>query len=101
MTMSQKLSWISSKKGMMLKQLRSSFIVQVPKIENALIPDKFRPISFTNKLYKIMSQILVNLVGPIQSAFVPARSIVDNNFQIHEGLQNVNTCHMYRLKEQC
>lgn len=89
------------KKGMMLKQLRASFIVLVPKTENASTPDKFRPISFTNELYKFISQILVNLVGPIQSAFVPGRSIVNNNFQIHKRLQNVNTCHMYRLKEQC
>ena len=58
----------------------------VPKSENATSPDKFRPIALTNELYKIITRIMVKrikpfiakLVGPMQSAFVPGRSIADN-----------------------
>lgn len=58
----------------------------VPKAENAINPDKYKPISLTNELYKIITQIIVNrlkpfmakLVVPMQSAFIPGRSIADN-----------------------
>lgn len=74
------------KHGSMLKQLKHTFTVLVPKNDNASSLDKFRPIALTNELYKIISRILVNrfkpiiakIVGPMQSAFVPGRSIVDN-----------------------
>ena len=88
--------------GSMLKQLKNTFIVLVPKSENANSPDKFRPIALTNELYKFISRILVNrlkpliakIVGPMQSAFVPGRSIADNillaqdlihNFHLNKG----------------
>lgn len=48
------------KHGSMLKQLKNTFNELVPKTENASSPDKFRPIALTNKLYKIISRILVN-----------------------------------------
>lgn len=74
------------KHGSMLDQLKATFIVLVPKSENAASPDKFRPISLTNELYKIISRLLVNrlkpviakLIGSMQSAFIPRRSTADN-----------------------
>ncbi|RKH55377.1 hypothetical protein D7X96_39335, partial [Corallococcus interemptor] len=69
----------------MLNRLKAAFIVLVPKSENATSPEKFQPISLTNELYKIISRILVhrlkpvigNLLSPMQSAFIPGRSIAD------------------------
>lgn len=45
------------KHGSMLQQLKNTFIVLVPKSENASSSDKFRPISLTDELYKIISRI--------------------------------------------
>ena len=69
--------------GVMLNQLKATFIVLVPKGENTASPDRFRPISLTNELYEIISCILVNrlkpiigkIIGPMQSAFIPGRNI--------------------------
>ncbi|XXG82825.1 hypothetical protein AAC387_Pa10g0712 [Persea americana] len=82
--------------GSMLKQLKNTFIVLVPKSENASTPDKYRPIALTNELYKIISRILVKrlkpfiakLVGPMQFAFVPGRSIADNILLAQDLLYN-------------
>ncbi|XXG62096.1 hypothetical protein AAC387_Pa05g0532 [Persea americana] len=84
------------KHGAMLKQLKHTFIVLVPKTENACSPDKFRPIALTNELYKIISRILVNwlkpiiakIVGPMQSTFVPGRSITDNILLAQDLIHN-------------
>lgn len=63
----------------MLHQLKATFIVLVPKIENASTLDKYSPIALTNELYKTITRILVNrmkaylskIVRPSQSAFIP------------------------------
>lgn len=90
------------KHGSMLRQLKNTFIVLVPKTDNASSPYKFRPIALTNELYKIITRILVNrlkpiiakVVGPMQSAFVLSRSISYNillardlihNFHLDQG----------------
>ena len=70
----------------MLKQLKATFIVLVPKSENTVSPSKYMPISLTNELYKIIIRIIVNwlkplmskLVGLVQSTFIPRLSIADN-----------------------
>jgi len=43
--------------GSMLKQLKHTFLVLVPKTKSSSSPDKFRPIALTNELYKIISRI--------------------------------------------
>lgn len=40
--------------SLLLNQVKSTFIVLVPKSENASSPDKFRPISLTNELFKLL-----------------------------------------------
>ena len=68
------------KHGSLLKQLKATFLVLVST------PDKFRPISLTNELYKIISHILLyriepiiaKLIGPMQTAFILGRTIADN-----------------------
>lgn len=67
--------------SVMLNQLEATFIVLVPKGDNAFSP-KYSPISLSNELYKIITWILVahlkplmrKLIGPMQSAFIPGRT---------------------------
>ena len=80
----------------MLNQLIATFIVLVPKSEIATSPDKFRPISLTNELYKIVRRILVNrlkpiigkILSPMQSAFIPGRNIADNILLAQDLIHN-------------
>lgn len=82
--------------GMMLNQLKATFIVLVPKSVAANSLDQFRPISLTNELYKIITRILVQrlklvigkFLSPMQSTFVPGRSIVDNIFAAQDLIHN-------------
>ena len=84
------------KHGQMLNRSKASFIVLVPKSEYATSPDKFRPISLTNELYKIISRILVHrlkpiigkLLSPMQSSFIPGRSIADNILVAQDLIHN-------------
>lgn len=80
----------------MLQQIKATFIVFVPKSDNATTPDKFRPIALTNEIYKIIACILdfrlkpviSKVVGPMQSAFIPGREILDNILLIQDLLHN-------------
>lgn len=82
--------------GKMLQQIKATFIVLVPKSDNATTPDKFRPIALTNEIYKVIARILVFLlkpviskvVGPMQSAFIPGREILDNILLTQDLLHN-------------
>lgn len=72
--------------GLMLNQLNVTFIVLVPKGDNNISPDKYMPISLTNELYKIITQVLMaylkhlmgKLIGPMQLTFIPGRTISNN-----------------------
>jgi len=78
--------------GKLLKQINHTFIALVPKVDNPSSTAHFRPISLCNSFYKIISKILVNrmrpllakIIDPVQSAFVPKRSIHDNILLTHE-----------------
>lgn len=79
-----------------MQQLKSTFIVLVPKGENTCSPDRCRPISLTNELYMFIHHILVGrlkpiisrLVGHMQSTFIHGRSIANNIHLSHDILQN-------------
>ncbi len=82
--------------GKMLKEVNKTYIVLIPKILNPSTITHFRPISLCNTIYKIISKLLVdrlrsvilNLVSPAQSAFVPRRWIAENQLIVQEILHS-------------
>ncbi|KAL5772200.1 hypothetical protein ACOSQ2_012124 [Xanthoceras sorbifolium] len=75
-------------------ELNQTFIALIPKIPSPLKMANFRPISLCNTAYKVISKIIVSrlrnvmadLVGPNQVAFVPGRQIQDNIVVAQETL---------------
>lgn len=67
--------------GKLLKQVNSTFLELIPKVDNPEVFEEFRPISLCNMLVKKISKIfwhrlrevLDELVGPHQSAFIKGR----------------------------
>jgi len=87
------------REGKFLKQLNHTLIALIPKVENPTSTTQFRPISLYNMLYKIIAKIMVNrmqpllgkIINPVQSAFVPQRSILDNILLAHEVINKFNS----------
>jgi hypothetical protein len=85
--------------GKLLKEMNSSFIVLIPKIQNPSVINHFRPISLCNTTYKIISKLLVDrlravlpsLISPAQSAFIPGRWIAENQLIVQEILHSFKT----------
>ena len=90
--------------GKVLKQLNHTLITLIPKVETPSSPGQFRPINLCTTLYKIITKVMVNrmqlvigkIIDPIQSAFVPKRSIHDNILLAHEI---INKFHNMRGKK--
>ncbi|KAJ9536709.1 hypothetical protein OSB04_un000094 [Centaurea solstitialis] len=78
--------------GRLLKEINHTLLCFIPKVPNATRVADFRPISCCSVLYKIISKViadrmkpyLAQLVGPMQSAFIPGRRIADNIMMAHE-----------------
>lgn len=68
--------------------INSTAIALIPKQQSPSAMTHFRPISCCNVLYKCISKILASrltnimpeIISPVQSAFIPKRSIGDNIF---------------------
>lgn len=68
--------------------INSAAIALVPKVQQPTMMSQFRPISCCNVLYKCIAKmlsrrlkkVLPGIISPVQSAFVPNRSIGDNIF---------------------
>lgn len=82
--------------GKHLKWVNSTFLELIPKVDNPEVFEKFRPISLCNVLVKKISKILANrlremlseLVGPHQSAFIKGRNISENILLAHGLVRN-------------
>lgn len=69
-----------------LKGVNTAMITLLPKIDTPLEVSDFRPISLVHSLPKLVTKVLANrvqreireLVHPLQSGFLPKRSIVEN-----------------------
>eukprot|EP00253_Pinus_taeda_P003190 PITA_03190 len=81
----------------LLPSLNSTFITLIPKEENSLTPEKFRPIALCNVLYKVISKVIANrlkpllpmLISPEQSGYVEGRQIMDGIILTHEIIHSL------------
>ncbi|KAK8951217.1 hypothetical protein KSP39_PZI003094 [Platanthera zijinensis] len=78
--------------GLMPPEWKETLVVLITKVPNAAQPDKFRPISLCQTIYKVAAKVLIrrlhlllpSLVSPEQGAFVPGRSISHHCFLAQE-----------------
>lgn len=92
----------SRKNKIVLKALNTSFISLIPKQENAMTPDRFRPIALCNVVCKIISRIIENRIKPLlptlvseeQTGYVEGKKILNNIIQAHEVV------HSLKIKKQ-
>ncbi|KAL0439707.1 UNVERIFIED_CONTAM: LINE-1 reverse transcriptase [Sesamum latifolium] len=86
----------------LLKQVNSTLISLIPKVNNPTVVAEYRPISCCNVLYKVITKILVqrmrgildSLISPSQNAFVPGHSIGDNILLAQELFNGYNQQHL-------
>lgn len=82
--------------GQLLKQINATNISLVPKVTNPNIVADYRPISFCNVVYKVITKVMANrmqsiledIISPTQGAFVQHRSIVSNILICQELVRN-------------
>ena len=85
--------------GSLLKSINHTFISLIPKVKNPKRVTEFRPISFCNVIYKIISKVIANGLKPLlnsiisetQSAFIAGRLITDNVLIAFELLHHKKT----------
>eukprot|EP00253_Pinus_taeda_P008507 PITA_08507 len=89
----------SRRSGTILKSINSTFLALIPKVEEAKIPDKFRPISLCNVIYKIISKVITNrlksilpgIISEEQSGYVEGRQILDNILLAQEMIHSLHS----------
>ena len=83
----------------LLKDMNKTFIILIPKVQDAYNFGHFRPISLCNFCYKVISRILVARLQPLldklidlaQVAFVPNRNIAENVLLAQEVVHSFST----------
>lgn len=66
--------------------MNDTLVTLISKVQNLNSMSQFRPISLYNVMYKVIMKAMTNrikpilkdLIGPVQSSFVPGRQIVDS-----------------------
>lgn len=81
------------------RNINSSYIAMVPKVENQECMNDFRPISCCNVIYKCIAKIIVSrikpalttIIGNEQTTFLPGRNISDAVLLSQELLHNYHS----------
>lgn len=89
----------SRKSKSVLRALNESFNALIPKQEQSLIPDRFRPISLGNVVYKTISKVIANRIKPLlptlvleeKTRYVEGRQILNNIIQAHKVVHSLKT----------
>jgi len=84
--------------GRLLKQVNHTFLILIPKSNEAGSLSDYRAISCCNVIYKLISKILSNrlkkvvgeLISPNQHAFLKGRQIGDCSLLAHELIRDFN-----------
>lgn len=82
--------------GRIARGCNTSFIVLIPKKEDAVSLDGYRPISLIGSLYKVTAKILTgrirrvmeDIISDHQSAFIKGRYILDNVVILNELIED-------------
>ena len=82
-----------------LKALSASFIALIPKQEKVMTPDKFRPITLCNVVYKIISKVVAHRLKPFlptlvseeQASYVEGRQILNKIIQVHKVVHSLKS----------
>ncbi|GKV40773.1 hypothetical protein SLEP1_g48376 [Rubroshorea leprosula] len=94
--------------GKLVRGSNASFIVLIPKKDNPIRIEDYRPISLIGCMYKLISKLLANrlskviegLIGENQSAFIAGRLLVDSvivaNETIDEIKQKKKRCFIFK-----
>jgi len=77
--------------------LNATFIALIPKGEDSITPDKYRPIALCNLIYKIISKVIATrlkpllplIISPEQSGYVEGRQITDGIILTHEIIHSL------------
>ncbi len=89
----------SRKSKIVLREINEYFIALVPKQENAMTLEIFRPIALCSVVYKIISKVIGNRLKPLlplliseeQTRYVEGRKILKNIIQAHEVVHSLKT----------
>lgn len=79
------------------KPINCTFVNLIPKVKHLASIKEYKPISYCNVIYKIISKIIISRLGEVisgltdgsQAAFVPGRLMSDNIILSHELIK----CH--------
>lgn len=84
--------------GHLPSRVNDTHLVLIPKTKTPELMSEFRPISLCNVIYRILAKVLANrmrvllnsIISPVQSSFIPGRSIVDNVLIAFESAHALN-----------